>query len=178
MSVKSTRRAKSFPQAGNEFPIGKTGSQIPILLVFLTFLISQPTRPPVSTDWIFTLWEMSFTGRKLPNAVRVWIAKLARVVQYNSAAPGVRGWYRFIVTWVISFGGEPKRSLTSQTPRGSAVLQGLQSKATVFPAWGRQRAAKRHLRWSAFSVLAGRRAHFGELAGGMQQAWFYPGRSY
>ena len=156
MSVKSTRRAKSFPQAGNEFPTGKAGSQIPMVLDFLLFSISQPTRPSVSINEIFTLWEMSFTGRKLPNAVRVWIAKLARVVQYNSAAPGVRGWYRFIVTWVISFGGEPKRSLTSQTPRGSAVLQGLQSKANVFPARRWQRAAKRHLRWSAFSVLAGR----------------------
>jgi len=41
---------------------------------------------------------------------------------------------------------------------------------------GVEEAAKRHLRWSAFSVLAGRWAHFGELTGGMRQAWFLPVR--
>merc|ERR1711964_867296 len=91
-------------------------------------------------------------------------------------APGVRGWYRFIVTWESSFGGEPKRSLTSQTPRGSAVLQRQYFEASVFPAcrWRVQPAVSAQER---FGVLAGRVARFGEHSGWMQYVPLSPGRS-
>jgi hypothetical protein len=51
-------------------------------------------------------------------------------------------------TRVSSFGCEPTRSLTSQTPRGSAVLQGLRSSPRCF-GMVEEDVAKRHLRWSA-----------------------------